>query len=213
MNRSFLTGDGKYKMDRIIAGVLALQGAFTEHESAIKKCGAPVVQIRTPGQLEEIDGLIIPGGESTTIEKLMKKYKFYKPLDDFYKKKKPIFGTCAGLIILAKNIDGEDSGPGYININVERNAYGRQKDSFEEFLDLNLNNGSGSSAKFKSIFIRAPKISGLGEDIKILAKFKEEAVLARYNNILVCAFHPELTEDLRIHKYFIEMIKNSKRED
>jgi 5'-phosphate synthase pdxT subunit len=200
-------------MDRIKVGILALQGAFIEHESAVQKCGASSIQVRTPGQLEEIDGLIIPGGESTTIEKLMKKYKFYRPLDDFYKKKKPIFGTCAGLIILAENIDGKDSGLGYININVERNAYGRQIDSFEEFLDLDLDNGSDDSIKFKSIFIRAPKISGSGEDVKILAKLKGETVLAQYKNILVCAFHPELTEDLRIHKYFIEMIKNSKREN
>ncbi len=200
-------------MERIKVGILALQGAFSEHESAVQRCGASSIQVRTPGQLEEIDGLIIPGGESTAIEKLMKKYGFYKPLDDFYKKKKPIFGTCAGLIILAENIDGEDSGTGYININVERNAYGRQIDSFEEFLDLDLDNGSGGSVKFKSIFIRAPKISGSGEDVKILARLKEETVLAQQKNILVCAFHPELTEDLRIHKYFIEMIKNSKREN
>ncbi len=200
-------------MERIKVGVLALQGAFSEHISALKKCGVSVSQIKLPGQLEDVDGLIIPGGESTAMIKLMKKYKFYEPLDNFFKKKKPIFGTCAGLIILAKEIVGEKSGFGYININVERNAYGRQIDSFEEFLDLNLNNGTTDSVKFKSIFIRAPKISGLAKDVKILARLKEEAVLAQSNNVLVCAFHPELTQDLRIHKYFIEMIKNSKREN
>lgn len=200
-------------MERITIGVLALQGAFQEHIEALKKCGVRAKEIRLPGQLEEIDGLIIPGGESTTMAKLMKEYKFYRPLDDFYNKKKPIFGTCAGMIMLAKNIDGENSGLGYINIDVERNAYGRQIESFEESLDLSLNNGSGSSDRFKSIFIRAPKISGSGKDIKVLARFKQEAVLVQDNNILACTFHPELTDDLRIHKYFIEMIKNLKREN
>ncbi len=200
-------------MDRINVGVLALQGAFSEHIEALKKCGVSAIEIRMPGQLEEIDGLIIPGGESTTMAKLMKKYKFYKPLDEFYNKKKPIFGTCAGLIILAKNIDGKNTGLGYINIDVERNAYGRQIDSFEELLDLSMNNGSGANGKFKSIFIRAPRISGLGEDIKILARFNQEAVLVQYNNILACAFHPELSGDLRIHKYFIDMIENLRREN
>jgi len=169
-------------MERIKVGVLALQGAFREHIEMLQKCGVRASEIRLPGQLEKIDGLIIPGGESTTMVKLMKEYRFYKPLDDFYNKNKPIFGTCAD---------------------------GRQVESFEELLDLGLNKGSG---KFKSVFIRAPKISGLGEDIKILARFKQEAVLVQHNNILACAFHPELTEDLRIHKYFIEMIKNLKGE-
>ena len=166
-------------MERIKVGVLALQGAFSEHISALKKCGVSVTQIKLPGQLEDVDGLIIPGGESTAMSKLMKKYNFFEPLDIFFKKKKPIFGICAGLIILAKEIDGEKSGFGYININVERNAYGRQIDSFEELLDLNLNNGTTDSVKFKSIFIRAPKISGLAKDVKVLARLKEEVVLAQ----------------------------------
>ncbi|HEY4662457.1 MAG TPA: pyridoxal 5'-phosphate synthase glutaminase subunit PdxT [Candidatus Humimicrobiaceae bacterium] len=196
----------------IIAGVLSLQGAFREHINKLKECGVSVVEVRFPEQLDKIDGLIIPGGESTTINKLLGKYKFKDNLDKFNRKHKPIFGTCAGLILLAKNIEGEDKGLGYIDIGVRRNTYGRQVDSFEELLDINLDKNENGS-KFKSVFIRAPKIINAGKEVAILARYKEDMVLVRENNVMVCAFHPELTDDLRIHKYFINMIKNYKGEN
>lgn len=199
-------------MGSIVAGVLSLQGAFEEHVNKLKECGISAVEVRFPEQLEKIDGLIIPGGESTTINKLLEKYKFKDNLDKFNRKHKPIFGTCAGLILLAKNIEGEDKGLGYIDIEVRRNAYGRQADSFEEPLDLSLDRGE-NGGKFESVFIRAPKIISAGKGVAILARYNEDMVLARENNVMVCAFHPELTDDLRIHKYFINMMKNYKGEN
>ncbi|MDD5621819.1 MAG: pyridoxal 5'-phosphate synthase glutaminase subunit PdxT [Actinomycetota bacterium] len=196
----------------MVAGVLSLQGAFEEHVNKLKECGISAVEVRFPEQLEKIDGLIIPGGESTTINKLLEKYKFKDNLDKFNRKHKPIFGTCAGLILLAKNIEGEDKGLGYIDIEVRRNAYGRQADSFEEPLDLSLDRGE-NGGKFESVFIRAPKIISAGKGVAILARYNEDMVLARENNVMVCAFHPELTDDLRIHKYFINMMKNYKGEN
>jgi len=190
-------------------GVLSLQGAFKEHIKRLKECGVSVEEVKFTEQLKDIDGLIIPGGESSTINKLLGKYKFKESLDKFYNDKKPIFGTCAGLILLAKNIKGEGRGLGYIDIDVQRNAYGRQIESFEELLDIHLDNNR-NGGKFKSIFIRAPKILNVGERVRILGKFKEDIVLVRDNNVMASTFHPELTGDLRIHKYFINMIKNIK---
>src|SRR4030042_2751609 len=139
----------------IITGVLSLQGAFKEHINRLKECGVSVEEVRFPEQLDKIDGLIIPGGESTTINKLLGKYKFKDKLDKFNREKKPIFGTCAGLILLAKNIEGEDKGLGYINIAVRRNAYGRQAESFEELLDISLDRNE-NGGQFKNVFIRDP---------------------------------------------------------
>ena len=196
----------------IRVGVLSLQGAFKEHVTRLEECGVSAVEVRFPEQLNNIDGLIIPGGESTTINKLLEKYKFKESLDKFYRDKKPIFGTCAGLILLAKNIEGEGRGLGYIDIDVQRNAYGRQIDSFEEMLDIHLDNNQ-NGRKFKSIFIRAPKILSVNKRVEVLARLKDEVVLVRDNNVMVSAFHPELNDDLRIHKYFINMIRNYKGEN
>jgi 5'-phosphate synthase pdxT subunit len=196
----------------IRVGVLALQGAFREHIKSLEKCGVSAAEIKSPDQLDDIDALIIPGGESTTIRKLLEKYKFRSRLDKFYKDCKPIFVTCAGLVLIAKNIKGEGMGLSYIDVDVERNAYGRQIDSFEELLNINLD-GSQNGRKFNSIFIRAPKILNVGEKVEILGKFGQEAVLIRENNIIASTFHPELTDDLRIHRYFISMIKHNKGEN
>jgi len=196
----------------IRVGVLSLQGAFKEHVTRLEECGVSAVEVRFPEQLNNIDGLIIPGGESTTINKLLEKYKFKESLDKFYRDKKPIFGTCAGLILLAKNIEGEGRGLGYIDIDVQRNAYGRQIDSFEEMLDIHLDNNQ-NGRKFKSIFIRAPKILSVNKRVEVLARLKDEVVLVRDNNVMVSAFHPELNDDLRIHRYFINMIRNYKGEN
>lgn len=200
-------------------GVLSLQGAFREHIIKIKECGDDAVEVRTPEQLEYIDGLIIPGGESTTIKKLIKKYKFKNELDKFNEQGKPIFGTCAGLILLAGNVEGEGRILGYADISVRRNAYGRQVDSFEEFVEIDLgqsDNGPDEKTdkiKFKSIFIRAPKIINTGKDVKIMASLNGDAVMVRNHNIIGCTFHPELTGDKGVHLYFKNMIKNYRGEN
>lgn len=190
-------------------GVLALQGDFREHINSINKCGAEAIDVRLPEKLEKIDALIIPGGESTTINKLLIKYNFMDALDNFNEAGKPVFGTCAGMIMLAKKVIGEKFGLGYIDAVVRRNAYGRQIDSFEEYIDLKLDNYGQD--KFKAIFIRAPKILEIGEGVKVLAKAGSEIVLARQKNILICSFHPELGNDIRIHRYFLNMANNLKK--
>jgi len=186
-------------------GVLALQGAFREHINLIKKCGANAVEIKFPDQLKEVEGLIIPGGESTTINKLMNKYNFKLYLDEFYKSGKAIYGTCAGLILIAKKVVNEDFGLGFIDVEVERNAYGRQLDSFEEYVTLEFD----EKEKFKAIFIRAPRIISTGPGVDILSKIDDNVILARQKNVLVSTFHPELQEDARIHEYFLKMIGKS----
>lgn len=198
-------------MKKINVGVLALQGDFKEHIKMLKDLNVPVIEIRSPKQLEEIDGLIIPGGESTTINKLMNKYGFKERLKDFRRSGKPIFGTCAGLIILASEVSGKGSGLGFIDMKVKRNAYGRQIDSFEEMVSINFDHKPDRNG-FKSVFIRAPKIVYTGKNVKVLSSLNDEILLAREKNILVCAFHPELTDDTRIHKYFIEMINKNLEE-
>jgi len=184
-------------------GVLALQGAFREHIYSIKKCGADAVEIKLPEQLKDVEGLIIPGGESTTINKLIKKYSFNFYLDEFYKSGKAIYGTCAGLILIAKKVTSENFGLGYIDIDVARNSYGRQIDSFEEYVSIDFD----KDEKFKAIFIRAPKILRAGPEVDILSKIKDNIILARQSNVLASTFHPELGDDTRIHKYFLKMIE------
>ncbi len=195
----------------IKVGVLSLQGAFKEHIDRIKECGESAVEIRFPQQVDDIDGIIIPGGESTTINKLLEKYKFKEKLDKFYKDGKPIFGTCAGLILISRNIKGEGKGLGYINIDVQRNAYGRQIDSFEQLIRISLD-GHQNGRKFKSVFIRAPRILSIGKKVKVLGKFGQDMVLVQDGKVIASTFHPELTSDLRIHRYFLNMIKNNKGE-
>jgi pyridoxal 5'-phosphate synthase pdxT subunit len=199
------------KFEDIKVGVLSLQGAFKEHIIKLGKCGVSAVEIRFPWQLEHVDGLIIPGGESTTINKLLKEYNFKESLDRFYKEHKPIFGTCAGLILLAREIQDEGNGLGYIDIIVRRNAYGRQVDSFEEPVHIDFN-GNGKSAIFNSIFIRAPKIVSIGKDVKVMAQLNGEAILVKNDNVMVSAFHPELTDDIAVHSFFVNMIRKHKGE-
>ena len=198
-------------MKKINVGVLALQGDFKEHIKMLKGLDIPVIEIRSPQQLEEIDGLIIPGGESTTINKLMDRYGFKEGLKDFRRSGKPIFGTCAGLIILASEVSGKGPGLGFIDMKVKRNAYGRQIDSFEEMVSINFDHKPDRNS-FKSVFIRAPKIVYTGKNVKVLSSLGDEVLLAREKNILVCSFHPELTDDTRVHEYFIEMINKNLEE-
>ncbi|WP_340020697.1 pyridoxal 5'-phosphate synthase glutaminase subunit PdxT [Paenibacillus sp. FSL K6-1096] len=184
-------------------GVLALQGAVTEHIVSIGKTGAEGVAIKRTEQLSEIDGLIIPGGESTTIGKLMRKYGFIEAIREFAGQGKPIFGTCAGMIVLAKQIEGGESAHlELMDITVARNAFGRQRESFECDLEV-----KGITEPVRAVFIRAPLITGTGKDVDVLAVYNSEIVTARQGNLLVSSFHPELTDDYRLHQYFADMVE------
>ncbi len=174
-------------------GVLALQGAFREHAVMLRRLGAEVVEVRLPEHLHGLDGLVIPGGESTAIVRLMGLYGLDEALRDFAE---PIFGTCAGMIVL----DRERLG--LIDIAVQRNAFGRQIASFEA--DLHV---EGEEAPFPAVFIRAPWITATGPGVDILAEVDGHPVLAREGRILVASFHPELTDDTRIHERFLRMVR------
>lgn len=187
-------------------GVLALQGAFIEHEKMLRKLGAEVVQVRLPEQLDDLDGLIIPGGESTTIGKLATQFNLMQPLRDFARSK-PTWGTCAGMIFLAKDI-GIDRQPilGLMDITVNRNAFGRQVDSFEADLDISVLEGE----PFHAVFIRAPVATHAEPNIDILSKLEDgRIVAAQQDHLLATAFHPELTNDPRLHAYFLSLVNES----
>lgn len=187
-------------------GVLALQGAVAEHLKMIQDLGEEPVAVKQVEQLAEIDGLILPGGESTTIGKLMVRYGFVEELIKFSEQKKPIFGTCAGLIILAKQINGlEDSHLSLLDVKVERNAFGRQIQSFEA--DLQVNN---VGEDFRAVFIRAPYVMEVAENVEVLSVYEDKIVAVRQEHLLGTAFHPELTDDKRMHKYFIDLVRQYK---
>lgn len=184
-------------------GVLALQGAVAEHIRLLEMAGAEAVAVKKTEQLAEIDGLVLPGGESTAIGKLMKKYGFDTALQEFSAQKKPIFGTCAGLILLAGEIDGQDwVHLGLMNMKVARNAFGRQRESFETDLPV-----KEVAEDFRAVFIRAPLILSVGENVDVLSEYKGEIVAARQGHLLCASFHPELTEDARMHEYFLRMVE------
>jgi 5'-phosphate synthase pdxT subunit len=184
-------------------GILALQGAFREHGLMIRKCGIGTTEVKLPHQLDVIDGLIIPGGESTTMVKLLGEYGFGDALKAFAFAGKPIFGTCAGAILLADRKDGHPQDLlNLIDIDISRNAYGRQIESREVPIQLSFSD----SAPFNGIFIRAPIIAGIGPGVTPLSFYQDRVILARQGNILAATFHPELTTDTRIHSYFIDMI-------
>lgn len=186
-------------------GVLGLQGAVREHVRSVEACGAEAIVVKKPEQLQEIGGLIIPGGESTTMRRLIDKYGFMEPLKQFAAQGKPMFGTCAGLIILANRIVGyEEPHLGVMDVTVERNSFGRQRESFEAELSI-----AGIADDFVGVFIRAPHIVEVGEDVEILAKHEGRIVAARQGQFLGCSFHPELTDDHRMTQYFIQMVKES----
>lgn len=190
-------------------GVLALQGAFREHRRMLEQCGAEVIEVRKPEDVEQIDGLIIPGGESTTIGKLLTEWGLAERIKRRAQEGMPVFGTCAGLIVVAKDIIGHEGQTrlSLMDISARRNAYGRQVDSFEqEFTIPEL-----GELPFKAVFIRAPYIEKYEPAVQILASHAGRAILARQKNILVASFHPELTSDDRIHRYFLSMVKESKK--
>jgi pyridoxal 5'-phosphate synthase pdxT subunit len=173
-------------------GVLALQGAFREHARALRAAGADVVEVRLPEQLDALDGLVIPGGESTTITKLAALYGLDDAIRGF---EGPVFGTCAGMILVDR------SHLGLADLEVDRNAYGRQVASFEADLELN-----GEERPFRGVFIRAPRVRDVGPGVEVLAELDGEPVLLRDGRVLVAAFHPELTDDSRIHERFLELV-------
>jgi len=187
-------------------GILAMQGAFVEHEAMLKKCKAKTVQVRLPEELAKVDALVMPGGESTTNRRLLEKSNLVKPIAERIKNGMPVFGTCAGIILLAKKVDGKKGLFSALDISVKRNAYGRQIDSFETELKI-----KGFKRPFLGVFIRAPIIESVGHDVEVLASFDKKAVLVRQNNILGATFHPELTSDTRIHEIFLSMVKSYKR--
>jgi pyridoxal 5'-phosphate synthase pdxT subunit len=189
-------------------GVLALKGDFERHGRALDRLGAPSVEVRKPAQLEDVAGLVMPGGESTTLLKLMDAWGFVPALAKFHAEGKPIFGTCAGLILLAREVTSPAQfSLGLIDITAERNAYGRQKESFETELTADLGEGP---ATIKAVFIRAPRIRRLGPGVTPLAEHRGECVMARQGPILVAAFHPELTDDPTVHQYFVRMLERGR---
>ena len=182
-----------------VIGVLALQGAITEHVQALASLSIKAMLVSDVTDLKQVDALIIPGGESTTISRLIQSRGLYKPIQ-LFAKQHPVMGTCAGLILCSKDIvhsEGNVIPLELIDISVERNGFGRQVDSFETLLDID-----NIGEQIPAIFIRAPYIKSVGKDVSILAKLEDKIVAAEYKNILVTAFHPELTIDTRVLEYF-----------
>jgi len=183
----------------ITIGVLGLQGSFARHIALLDKLGVKTIQIRYPSEIDNCDGLILPGGESTTISKLLDEMKFR---DRIQKYNRPMFGTCAGAILLSNNSDDPRVQTLYrVPINTQRNAYGRQVESFIASVDLSFD-----KKPFNAVFIRAPKLRQLGKEVTVLGTINGEIVFVQYENILLSTFHPELTDDPRIHSYFIKQI-------
>jgi 5'-phosphate synthase pdxT subunit len=190
-------------------GVLAMQGAFVEHIAVLRRLGVEAVPIRLSGEFRGLNGLVIPGGESTTIGKLMRDYSLVDELKKLISKGLPVLGTCAGMILLAKEVQGLNQHTlGVVNIRVKRNAFGRQVDSFEIALDIPVL----GHAPFPAVFIRAPWIEKVGDGVEVLASLPDGTpVAARQSNLLVTAFHPELTDDLRFHNYFLSIVNGKSK--
>jgi 5'-phosphate synthase pdxT subunit len=212
-------------------GVLALQGAFREHVRMLRQLGAKVTEVRLPRDLEGLDGLMIPGGESTTIGLLLEEHKLMEPLREFVKTH-PVFGTCAGLIMLAKHTtDGDQPLLQVMDITVRRNAFGRQPRSFEGPVELSLGPTTGGAVpraggapvhgatalttgaarepgdEFHGIFIRAPWVEEVGAGVEVIARCGDHIVGVRQGNMMGVAFHPELSDDTRLHEYFLQMVR------
>lgn len=186
-------------------GVLALQGAFIEHIQKLKALGVEAVEVRKPEQLADLDGLIIPGGESTTFGKLANEFNLIEPLRAFCHTGKPVWGTCAGMIFLAKEVGRKQPVLGVMDVQVKRNAFGRQVDSFETDLEIPV---LEPHTPFHAIFIRAPLIEKVGEGVEVLARLEDGTIVAaQQGNLLATSFHPELTNDPRMHQYFLTKVK------
>ena len=190
-------------------GVLALQGAVREHVFSIEACGAEAVLVKRAEDLKGIDGLILPGGESTTMRRLIDLYGMMNPLRIFAKEGHPMFGTCAGLILLASSlVDYDQPHLGVMDVKVERNSFGRQVDSFEAHLSI-----KDVADDFLAIFIRAPHITEVGPSTKILCEHDGRIVMAQDGQFLGCSFHPELTDDHRVTAYFVKLVEDFRKEN
>jgi len=186
-------------------GVLAIQGNFASHAQALTEAGATAVEIRKPGELAGLDGLILPGGESTTMLRFLEKHRFFEALQEFCCKK-PIFGTCAGTILLAREVlNPAQRSLGVLDAVVERNAYGRQIDSAIVTAQTSLHGGP-----LEMVFIRAPRIVETGPDVEVLAKREGFATLVRQGRVMAATFHPELSADRRVHRLFVEAVAAAK---
>jgi 5'-phosphate synthase pdxT subunit len=190
-------------------GLLTLQGDYEKHQKAFAGLGVETLGVRRPGELDEVSGLVIPGGESTTLTRLMDRVGLRQAIVDFAADQ-PVMGTCAGIIMLASRLvceQREDFGVeplGLLDIAIRRNGYGRQIDSFTAPVGIDVLNGS--EELFPAVFIRAPRIEEIGDDVDVVARHEDEPVAVRQGHILGLTFHPELTEDLRIHRVFLDLI-------
>lgn len=200
-------------------GVLALQGDFVEHEAVLRRLNVRVRQVRVGGELRDLDGLIIPGGESTTFCRLMRDFNLYEPLRALVESGLPVWGTCAGLIVLARRVlDLDFPTLDALDITARRNAYGRQVDSFEADLPVPALNSTRSPRPFHGVFIRAPVVDDVGAAVEVLARLPADAgsrggssVALRQGPLLATSFHPELTDDDRFHRYFLEIVRQQGR--
>jgi pyridoxal 5'-phosphate synthase pdxT subunit len=185
-------------------GILGLQGDYAAHGAILARLGVESRVVKKPGQLEGIDGLVLPGGESTTLIKLMDSSGMWQAIGDFAAEGKAIFGTCAGMILVAKEVTNpEQRSLGLVDITVERNGYGRQIDSAEI---KGVFRGAAGEREMYMVFIRAPRIVRLGDGVEALAECRGDVVMAKQGKVLVASFHPELTDDLTAHRYFVEMV-------
>ena len=188
-------------------GVLALQGAFAAHADCLTSIGVQTVEVRNPEQLKSVDALLMPGGESSTMSQLLESSGLFDPIATRIAAGMPVFGTCAGMILLASEIlDGRSDQRSFsaIDISVRRNAFGRQVDSFEATI-------KSSVGDFHGVFIRAPRIERVGDDVEVLGSINNEPVLVRQGNVLAASFHPELSNDARLHEYFVSITANKKK--
>ena len=188
-------------------GVLALQGAFAAHSDCLTSIGVQSIEVRNPEQLSSVDALLMPGGESSTMSQLLESSGLFDPIAARIADGMPVFGTCAGMILLASEIlDGRSDQRSFsaIDISVRRNAFGRQVDSFEATVN-------SSVGDFHGVFIRAPRIERVGEDVAVLGSINDEPVLVRQGNVLAASFHPELSNDARLHEYFVSITANRKK--
>ena len=188
-------------------GVLALQGAFAAHSDCLTSIGVQSIEVRNPEQLSSVDALLMPGGESSTMSQLLESSGLFDPIAARIADGMPVFGTCAGMILLASEIlDGRSDQRSFsaIDISVRRNAFGRQVDSFEATVNSSVGN-------FHGVFIRAPRIERVGEDVEVLGSINDEPVLVRQGNVLAASFHPELSNDARLHEYFVSITANRKK--
>lgn len=189
-----------------LIGVLALQGDVVEHAAAMRRAGAEVIEVKTPAELERVDGIIVPGGESTTVTKLLHRFGLWEPLAQRARAGMPVWGTCMGMIVISAGVEGlAQETLGLLDVRVRRNAFGRQNDSAEVALPVS----SLGEEPFPAVFIRAPWIESTGPGVEVLAAYRDHGVMVRQGLVLGTSFHPELTPDDRVHRYFLDMVRSA----